>query len=101
MKTSGLEIYREKVKNGEIIPTAKEKPVSVRRRIDVEAVLKHTPPIWKARYEKVLNGDPSRALAVEVKCAECVGFEDVVNRVTDCTCERCPLWAFRPFRGES
>lgn len=82
----------------ELIEADSVKPTSVRRRIDIEAVLSKTPESWKARYRKVLDGTATRAVCMRVKCAECMGFEDVANRVENCASERCPLWAFRPFQ---
>lgn len=41
----------------------------------------------------------SRASAVKMFCAECVGF--VTADVRDCTARQCPLWPWRPYqRGD-
>lgn len=40
----------------------------------------------------------SKALSAKMKCYECVGFEEVRNRIGDCTARLCPLWIHRPFQ---
>lgn len=36
--------------------------------------------------------------AIRAKCAECVGYEETLTRVRECTAYRCPLWSYRPYQ---
>lgn len=38
---------------------------------------------------------------VTAKCCDCVGFEDTVIRIKECTIEICPLHQARPFQPKS
>ena len=86
-------------KKTEIAPRKAGKRQSQRLNLDIEAVVGSIPERWRARYKKVLSGGGSYRMALHVKCADCVGFEEIVERVGGCTCERCPLWGFRPHQG--
>lgn len=85
----------------ELAPAKARKRKPQRLKLNVVDVIEKTPALWRERYRRVLLGGKSMRTAVNVKCAECVGFEDVVSRVGECTTERCPLWAFRPFQDRS
>jgi hypothetical protein len=50
----------------------------------------------KARDRKV---PPSKA--IKAKCYQCVGWEDAVYRIRDCSSQICPLWAYRPFQNST
>jgi hypothetical protein len=63
-----------------------------------EELIRSVPSIYRYKYHKALNGE-SKAEALRVKCYECVGFEDVKNRVGNCTVWKCPLWQFRPYQS--
>lgn len=51
---------------------------------------------YRLAYAKSIQGN-GRALAIKMKCIECVNFEDVQNRVNECSCTGCPLHPHRPF----
>lgn len=49
--------------------------------------------------------NPTRKLAIEIFCIQCLGGEDepgIRNHVKNCCCTQCPLYQYRPFklRGE-
>jgi hypothetical protein len=48
------------------------------------------------KLESAFSGR-SRKAAVEAKCYECYGYEDVRD-IRTCKAEECPLWEFRPYR---
>lgn len=65
----------------------------------------NTPPRYRLAYAKSLAAPiagqkKSLSKAVKQKCYECVGFEDVRDRVGHCTCRTCPLWHHRPYRDK-
>lgn len=73
-----------------------------RRNVNDTALRKYiesVPVNFRLRVVKALNGELSIPDHVRLKCAECCGFEDVANRVRDCTSWRCGLWAVRPYQG--
>jgi hypothetical protein len=92
----GMDMETDETEGGR--GAAPEKTPCAKRKIDISKVLKGVPHNWRARYRRILEGERSPTTAIRVKCAECVGFEDVVSRVRECQTERCPLWAFRPFQ---
>ena len=58
------------------------------------------PKSFQVRYKAVLTSGKSKSKAIVMKCAECCNFEDVTDRVKNCTVRRCPLWACRPGRNK-
>ena len=56
---------------------------------------------------KNVGNTTSRALAIKAMCYHCLGctadhYEPGVRgEIRGCTSIKCPLWHFRPFRGES
>ena len=69
--------------------------------LDDERFLANVPLRFRLQYAKVLFLPPekrSRALAVKMKCYECMGFESVASRIGGCTSVRCPLWHHRPYK---
>lgn len=54
------------------------------------------PNLWRRAYKSALDGALSPRSAIKAKCYECVGYEDAIFRVTNCTTFTCPLWAYRP-----
>jgi hypothetical protein len=64
----------------------------------VEARLNDVPDRFKNLMRDVYLGKPSLRRAINAKCVECCGFEDVHDRVGNCTTKRCPLWLYRPYQ---
>ena len=52
----------------------------------------------RALWLKATGGECSPRQAIKAKCQQCVGYEDTVQRVRDCTTSKCPLWTFRPYQ---
>ncbi|OVE76761.1 hypothetical protein BVX97_00490 [bacterium E08(2017)] len=40
----------------------------------------------------------SRKSAIEAFCIECMGFENVVYEIRNCTAPCCPLYEYRPYQ---
>lgn len=59
------------------------------------------PRPYRLRYARALVREIPPATAIRAKCEECVGWEDVHDRVGSCTVTICPLWKFRPYQTES
>jgi len=51
-------------------------------------------------YAKVLSNEASRPEAMKAKCQECVGFEEVIISIKECTVYSCPLWHHRPYQDK-
>lgn len=65
--------------------------------------LSSVPIRYRGIAERALLKSSGKANALKAKCQECVGYEDVPDRVRNCTEWKCPLWQFRPYqeKGES
>jgi hypothetical protein len=59
----------------------------------------NVPGRYRLQYARSLNPASGKALALKMKCYDCVGFESVSDRVSNCTCRLCPLWNHRPFQS--
>lgn len=68
---------------------------------DMAAVLKTIPATYRVLFSKAASGEASPRQAIKAKCQECVGFEDVGNRVGGCTCYKCPLFKYRPYQDRN
>lgn len=51
-------------------------------------------------FDRSWAGAASPRTAIKAKCQECTGYEDMVQRIGQCTAYKCPLWAYRPFQTE-
>ncbi len=74
----GLKAYREKVKSGEIIPTAPKTPL-----------------------EKWEEDKKSLRKSVSAFCYQCMGGDlgdNVKKEIKDCTSGDCPLYLVRPYK---
>lgn len=59
------------------------------------------PKKYRPLLDKATAGKLSPRKAIRVKCYECVGFEDVKARISECSIKTCPLNSYRPFQEES
>jgi hypothetical protein len=67
-----------------------------------ERIKDNVPIRYRQALLEVLKGRRSPRQAIKAKCAQCCGYEDVQNRVSDCTIQTCALWAYRPYqKGDS
>ena len=57
--------------------------------------LKNMPSSYRANYKKAMAGK-SKAAAVKAKCLDCTNWQRV--EITNCPCEACPLYLYRPFK---
>ncbi len=64
----------------------------------LRSLILSVPRKYRLSYARALKVPTARALAVRMKCIECVGFEDIQDRVGGCTVRGCPLWLHRPFQ---
>lgn len=55
------------------------------------------PQLRRGIIERAYGGK-SKATAIKAKCIDCMGYEDVKTRVSECASEICPLWPYRPYQ---
>lgn len=69
----------------------------------IKAYLNNIPKLHSGLFDRVLLSaqKASRAEAVKAKCIDCMGFENVANRVRECSAVTCPLYHFRPYQDKS
>ena len=68
---------------------------------ELEKHLQAVPPKFRPLASRALRGVSGKAAAVKAKCQECVNYEEVKDRVGNCTAWTCPLWRFRPYQKTS
>lgn len=73
MKTEALEIYRAKVRSGELEPATRRDPL-----------------------EKHKDDPKSRAKAIAAKCWDCTCQQR--EEIRNCVMTDCPLYNFRPYK---
>lgn len=59
--------------------------------------LQSIPSMFVETQARAMSG-ASQKDAIKAKCQECCGFEDVMVRVGECGCLKCPLWPYRPYQ---
>jgi len=57
-------------------------------------------PQIKSKYLMAFQRIKSKKAAIDAFCCMCVGFEDCVAGVRECTAVECPLWIHRPYRNK-
>jgi len=67
------------------------------RKTQVRDRLLEMPVSYRNRYVRAVLGR-SPTTAIEAYCFECVGWQR--GHVRDCTAKACPLWPYRPERGD-
>ena len=55
-------------------------------------------PLYRPGYLKAAAGMASPRAAIKAHCQMCMGWEDVVSGIRNCTGCACPLFAYRPFQ---
>jgi hypothetical protein len=53
----------------------------------------------RAAYQKAVQGQGGRALAVKLKCLDCCCWQRI--DVAACTATGCPLWHVRPYQAKA
>jgi hypothetical protein len=61
-----------------------------------EQYIESIPKKYSKPFIKAFQG--RKAAAIQAKCLDCVGIEDVVTQVGGCTASNCPLYEVRPYR---
>ena len=56
---------------------------------------------FRLQYVKALFCPGKKAVAIKMKCYECVGFESLSDRIGNCNIRTCPLWLHRPCQKKS
>lgn len=56
------------------------------------------PNQFRRAWLEAYCGDRSPTNAIGAKCRDCVGYEDTVSRIKDCTTKHCALWEYRPYQ---
>lgn len=51
-------------------------------------------------FRRVSENRVGRKEAIKAKCLHCVGLEDGIRRIRNCTIIICPLWNFRPYQSK-
>jgi len=65
-----------------------------------ETILKTIPIKFRTSAQRSFQGVLSKSAAIKAKCQECVGYEEVTERVGGCTTSICPLWRYRPYQSK-
>lgn len=72
-------------------------PLSIKSRVKTQIMV--IPNRLLGAYLKAVLGRASATQCIKAKCQECVGWEDMSERIGKCTCYGCPLWHKRPFKS--
>lgn len=60
---------------------------------------KGIPKLYKRKALKALTGHVSRKQAIDLKCYDCCGWEELKKHVGGCKATTCPLWEHRPMQN--
>lgn len=82
----------------EIHQDAKDGLKSAERAERVRKQAEGIPGKFRGVYLAASDGNASPRQAIKAKCQECVGWEDVSERIGRCSAYSCSLWAYRPFQ---
>lgn len=55
------------------------------------------PPLYREAFMRAWSGKASPLGAIKAMCLHCMGGARL--DVASCTSESCPLWCYRPYRG--
>ncbi len=67
----------------------------------IERAVNNVPIKYRLQYARCLSQPAKKALAIKMKCYECVGFESVADRISGCQVRLCPVWLHRPFQDST
>lgn len=76
-------------------PEARSKRLELRKS---QAESLQVPLTYVTGLVRAQDGSVSAKSAIKAKCHECVGYEDVKERISGCKVSRCPLLAYRPYK---
>lgn len=80
-----------------ILKKAKIEDYSRRRSIREVKHMESAPSLYQRPLLEAYAGTASPKNAIKAKCQECVGFENVVDRIRNCTA-LCALRPYRPYQ---
>ena len=63
-----------------------------------ETYARKVPKVRRGTYLKAARGIGSPRNAIKAQCDSCMGYEEVVPRVSECRIYSCPLWHYRPYQ---
>lgn len=66
---------------------------------ELKGWLKHIPDSYQTPWLKCKVSDASFRERYKAMCQRCVGYENVINEIRDCSNKECPLWEERPYRS--
>lgn len=56
------------------------------------------PEIFRPLFQRVIMGKAPPRQVIKSHCQQCVGFEEVFDRVRNCSAYSCALWSARPYQ---
>lgn len=66
---------------------------------EVERYAETIPELCRGTYLRAARKESSPRQAIKAKCCDCMGYENAVKRVRECSSYKCPLWMFRPYQS--
>lgn len=71
-------------------------------KIEASKAYSETIPVFsRDLYVRTIQKEVSPRLAIKANCQFCVGYEETVTRIRDCSVYKCPLWTYRPYQSKS
>lgn len=86
----------------EQIEAAKLRRIAERQTLELKLQnhLDSIPMSFRLRMQKVFLGTASPKQIIRATCEECCGYEDVKDRVKNCSAWQCPIHKTRPYQSE-
>jgi hypothetical protein len=70
-------------------------------KIEIRKAVEAVPERYRVLFSKTASLEASPRQAIKAKCLECCCFEEIQERIGNCTTYRCPLWAYRPYQDKT
>jgi len=64
----------------------------------METIAKRVDPICKETIDKLLKNSKSVNLVIRANCQQCVGYQNVVEKIRFCRKSECSAWIVRPYQ---
>lgn len=61
-------------------------------------IVETCPVRYRPLLAQTLVGDANKTEAIKAQCQQCVGWEEVMDRVRECNSRACGLWHHRPYQ---
>lgn len=65
----------------------------------IQLYAQSVPLMFRRLFVKASNRAVSPLQAIKANCQACVGYEDAINRIRECSILRCPLNRYRPYQN--